>query len=278
MAEHGGHGAPAPSRRDLRARSGDAATSRRPGAVGSVLRHPVVRRWLPRTAVLTCLATATIAVPVADGLADRQITPEAVAVEATGLPTAAEVLSAPGQYQTPTSLLQAVRGTAQVADAVSRSIEREPLPGCDGAADTSSENGLIPASDLCTLWDGTHMLRGDAAVALSELNLNYRVAFGRDLCLTDSYRSLASQRRLAWTKPGLAATPGRSNHGWGLAIDLCGTETNSSAAMTWLRENGPTYGWLNPAWAQRGGSGPYEPWHWEYAPGTSGMGTNWDER
>ena len=83
------------------------------------------------------------------------------------------------------------------------------------------------------------------------------------------------QRRLAYTKPGLAATPGSSNHGWGLAIDLCGAETNSSAAMGWLAENGPAYGWANPDWARRGGSGAYEPWHWEYVPGTTAMGTNY---
>ena len=40
--------------------------------------------------------------------------------------------------------------------------------------------------------------------------------------------------------------------------------TRSAAAMEWLSGNGPTFGWDNPAWARRGGSGPYEPWHWEF--------------
>jgi hypothetical protein len=29
-------------------------------------------------------------------------------------------------------------------------------------------------------------------------------------------------------------------------------------------DNAPRYGWINPAWAQPGGSGPQEAWHWEF--------------
>ena len=36
---------------------------------------------------------------------------------------------------------------------------------------------------------------------------------------------------------------------------------------TWLKENAPDFGWDNPDWARSGGSGPYEPWHWEYVAG-----------
>ncbi len=67
-----------------------------------------------------------------------------------------------------------------------------------------------------------HKLRADAAVRLIRLNEVYKGRFGSDLCLTDSYRSLASQYSLAARKPGLAARPGTSEHGWGLAIDVCG--------------------------------------------------------
>ena len=44
----------------------------------------------------------------------------------------------------------------------------------------------------------------------------------RPICITDSYRTYASQVRLYGQKPALAAVPGTSNHGWGLAVDLCG--------------------------------------------------------
>ena len=37
--------------------------------------------------------------------------------------------------------------------------------------------------------------------------------------------------------------------------------------FSWIQENGAVYGWENPAWALRSGSGPFEPWHWEYTRG-----------
>ncbi len=231
--------------------------------------------WLPRSAILAALAVATIGVPVSAELAGRQTPLEATGLDRPGFPTAYEVLSGTTVDSTPTSLLAAVPGAVRLADSASRTLARSPLPDCTGVAADSAANGQIAAADLCTLWDGTNSLRGDAAVTLAELNLTFRASFDRDLCITDSYRTLAEQRRLAYTKGGLAATPGTSNHGWGLAIDLCSSETNSSAVMTWLNDNGPTYGWENPAWAKRGGSGPHEPWHWEYVPGTIEKGTNW---
>jgi D-alanyl-D-alanine carboxypeptidase len=233
--------------------------------------HP---RTLARTLVVGAIAGATIAVPALGFFAPTPAGAAVVPVSADA-PSTAQILASDPQETTPTSVLAPAPVGLRDVDAVSRSLERNPLPNCNGVVVETSGNGQIPDKDLCTLWDGTHMLRGDAAVALTELNQNFKAAFGRNLCLTDAYRTLAVQRRLAYTKPGLAATPGSSNHGWGLAIDLCGAETNSSSAMAWLAENGPAYGWDNPDWARRGGAGAYEPWHWEYVPGTTAMGTNY---
>lgn len=257
-------GAPA-SRRDLHPRP-----ERKPRRT---LRAPHPRT-LARTLVVGAIAGATIAVPTIGFVAPTSAGAAVVPVSADA-PATAEILASDPQETTPTTALAPAAIGLRDVTAVSRSIERNPLPNCTGVVVETSGNGLIPDKDLCTLWDGTHMLRGDAAVALTELNENFKAAFGRNLCLTDAYRTLAVQRRLAYTKPGLAATPGSSNHGWGLAIDLCGSETNSSGAMAWLAENGPAYGWANPDWARRGGSGAYEPWHWEYVPGTTAMGTNY---
>ncbi|HQY34306.1 M15 family metallopeptidase [Actinotalea sp.] len=229
----------------------------------------------PRAAILLALVTATVVVPLVGGQ-DAPAVAATVGAPAAGYPSAVDVLAVGGAATTPTSLLAAVPGAVRTADTVSRSLVRSPLPDCDGATQLDAPNGQIATSDLCTLWDGTQMLRGDAALAISELNDSFSVVFGRDLCITDSYRTLAEQRRLAYTKPGLAATPGTSNHGWGLAVDLCGVETNSQAVQDWLRANGPVFGWDNPQWARAGGSGAYEPWHWEYVPGTTAQGTNWD--
>ena len=87
--------------------------------------------------------------------------------------------------------------------------------------------------------------------------------FGYPIPITDSYRPYAAQVP-AGTKPHLAAIPGTSNHGWGLAVDLDDPIAGGdSPEYVWLRLHGPDYGWDNPSWAQLGGAKP-EPWHFEF--------------
>lgn len=126
-------------------------------------------------------------------------------------------------------------------------------------------NGRIPASSLAPIpWAPSERLRADATHALTAMNNAYVVAFGKNIAITDSYRDYDAQVRLKAQKPTLAGTPGTSNHGWGLALDLGGgINTFGTAEHNWMRVNAPTYGWALPAWAQAGGSKP-EPWHWEY--------------
>jgi LAS superfamily LD-carboxypeptidase LdcB len=84
------------------------------------------------------------------------------------------------------------------------------------------------------------------------------------LCITDSYRSYALQATTYASKPGLSAVPGTSNHGWALAVDLCGgIERFGSAQHKWMVENAPKFGWKQPSWARQGG-GREEAWHWEF--------------
>jgi LAS superfamily LD-carboxypeptidase LdcB len=153
---------------------------------------------------------------------------------------------------------------------VSRASERALLPGCDGTVPvTTVSNGQLPASDLCTLWDRKHQLRADAAIALAKLNLMYRKQFGHDLCLSDAYRTLSQQYTVKRLRGYYAATPGTSEHGWGLAIDACDgiDQGASNPNYRWMMANGPAFGWVNPLWARPGGSGPHENWHFEYLPG-----------
>ena len=151
-------------------------------------------------------------------------------------------------------------------------IEAPPpvLPGCDGEAAGTGSNGQIPSSELCTLWDGRTQVRADAAVALAELNEAYKAAWGESMCITDGFRSYSQQVATKAAKGYLAAVPGTSNHGWGLAVDIC-PETYSGSRWDWLAANAPAYGWDNPDWARPGGS-KYEPWHWEYTAGVTQMG------
>lgn len=133
-------------------------------------------------------------------------------------------------------------------------------PGWGGYA-----NGMIPIEALCAL-DGVqyHALRCDAAKAYDAMSTAYAERFGARICITDSYRSFASQVRLYAQKPGLAAVPGTSNHGWAMAVDLCGgIESFSSAQYAWMVANAPKFGWVHPDWARQGG-GREEPWHWEF--------------
>lgn len=126
-------------------------------------------------------------------------------------------------------------------------------------------NGLIPPSALCPLGVAGHALRCDAAAAYRAMSAAFAGAFGPALCITDSYRSYGSQVTLYGQKPALAAVPGTSNHGWGLAVDLCGgVESYSTAQYAWMVANAGRFGFIHPTWADPG-NGREEPWHWEYA-------------
>ncbi|CAM3431992.1 PASTA domain-containing protein [Isoptericola cucumis] len=126
-------------------------------------------------------------------------------------------------------------------------------------------NGRIPTSVLCPLdFAQGHMLRCDAAAQLTALNALYEKEFGVPIPMTDSYRPYDVQVRLKVIKPYLAATPGTSNHGWGVAVDLSTPiSSGTSAEYRWLRVHGPDFGWDNPSWARLDGSKP-EPWHFEF--------------
>ena len=122
-------------------------------------------------------------------------------------------------------------------------------------------DGLIPSSQLCAVIGGGR-LRPDAAAAFNAMSEAYAQAFGTNLCVSDSYRSYREQVSVFRKRPSLAAVPGTSNHGWGLAVDLgCGVQSSRSAQYRWMTRNASRFGWVHPAWALHD---PYEPWHWEF--------------
>lgn len=127
-------------------------------------------------------------------------------------------------------------------------------------------NGMIPGSALCPIAGRPgHMMRPEAARALNALQDAYAKSMGTRLCLTDTYRTYAAQVDVRRRKPSLAAVPGTSNHGLGLAVDLCGgIESFGTPQHRWMQQHAPLFGFYHPAWAQAGGSKP-EPWHWEFA-------------
>jgi len=73
-------------------------------------------------------------------------------------------------------------------------------------------------------------------------------------------------QRADGTYPATAATPGNSNHGWGLALDVAqeldgdpGPESISSVFVQWLIDNAHRYGISAELQS--------EPWHWRYVAG-----------
>ena len=251
-------------------------------------RRPAVT--LPQAGIAGALGLATIAVPLAGAFAvTPAVKPVANTISAAALtplppfPLAAipartaldDVRLLPDEETSTSVPARLAAPRTLLVGRASRSNERAVLPGCDGGVPSVAgvRNGQLPASMLCTLWDPRRQLRSDAAVAIAKLNLAYQQHFGHGICFSDAYRSLSAQYRIKAERGAFAARPGTSEHGWGLAVDLCdGVEQGpSSLTYEWLSANASSYGWRNPAWAHRGGGGPYEPWHWEYVSGEKGQ-------
>lgn len=120
------------------------------------------------------------------------------------------------------------------------------------------ENGRIPLKRLVKVG-GSNYLRADAAQSFKAMK---RAAKKDGINITFSsatqsgYRDYATQERLFREKGdsdtgGLAADPGTSNHGWGMAIDI-GPE-----AREWVKQHGAKYGFHGI---------PNESWHFDYKP------------
>lgn len=120
------------------------------------------------------------------------------------------------------------------------------------------DNGRIPLDRLVKVG-GSNYLRADAAGAFRAMK---RAAKRDGINITFSsaaqsgYRDYETQERLFREKGdsdtgGLAADPGTSNHGWGMAIDI------GPAARAWVAQYGAKYGFRGI---------PNEPWHFDYKP------------
>ncbi|MBC7291139.1 MAG: D-alanyl-D-alanine carboxypeptidase family protein [Actinotalea sp.] len=221
-------------------------------------------------------------------------TPEAAA-SAAGVPTAALVEALPDldievsrriqeRAEEVAALTAEIQGLADAAiaeaEAAAAAEEQARLEAEAAAAAAAAElarkvevaknarNGEIPTDVLCGVgFDTGVKLRCDAAAALEQLNAAYRADFGRDLDVVSSYRSYSQQVAVRRTRGSLAAPPGMSNHGLGVAVDFAnfgGLGNFSTANYRWMRANADRFGWYHPRVMQPGGGGPQEPWHWEF--------------
>jgi D-alanyl-D-alanine carboxypeptidase len=119
-------------------------------------------------------------------------------------------------------------------------------------------NGKIPANALQQVGNTNHKLWAPAAESLNKM-ISDAKAQGVTIGITDSYRSYPEQvdvarRKGLYSQGGLAAKPGTSEHGWGMATDL---DLNNKA-QAWMRANGEKYGFVENT--------PREPWHWAFEP------------
>ena len=124
-------------------------------------------------------------------------------------------------------------------------------------------NGRIPQGVLTPIGQGNHRLWAPAAASYQSMAAAAR-ADGVDLRVTDSYRGydnqvLLAQRKGLTIQGGLAAVPGTSNHGWGLAVDF---DLHDPATATWVRTHAGQFGWVQAS--------AREPWHWEFPKAVTG--------
>ncbi|GAA1406658.1 hypothetical protein AUR04nite_05480 [Glutamicibacter uratoxydans] len=142
------------------------------------------------------------------------------------------------------------------------------------AAVRRQSNGNIPASMLAAAgWDKEKTLLAAPAVAdLTKLNTAFKNKFGKNLDIDLAYRTLDTQKFFySELGPYIAAKPGTSNHGWGLAIDFPESYNYSFSGKyyKWLKANSSKYNWVHrknlEQYRSDGSKNPYaEAWHFEY--------------
>jgi hypothetical protein len=130
-------------------------------------------------------------------------------------------------------------------------------------------NGVFTEANTAPIAAGR--LWTEAALTWNAMHAAYVAAGGHpnDFLPTgpaSSARSFAQQVSLKaqWTalgQPQKAATPGTSNHGWGIAVDC-----PSGRAQAWMLRHGGEYGWSHDE-----GAGVGEPWHFRYVGASGGM-------
>lgn len=222
------------------------------------------RKIVTRSGVLAGFGLAMIVYPVMGNVVTYANTAEQVPGVVLGeAPNTGHALLGDGPALIPSDLpLPSVDDQAELMAMSQKYQVSQHLPDCLPQESYTQDNGRLTEADLCTLWDG-NVLRADAALALAELNAQFRSTFGRDLCIVGGYRSYEQQVATKRARGYLAAQPGKSMHGYGLAIDLCDSDYQGAKGQ-WLQDNAGVYEWENPYWAR---TRLYEPWHWEFYPG-----------
>jgi len=132
-------------------------------------------------------------------------------------------------------------------------------------------NGRIPSEYLKAV-NGNHRLYPEVADAFLSMQNKYKADTGKTFTINEAYRPLSTQisyiPQKGWydksppadsnETTGKAGTPGKSNHGFGLALDIATNGGYGGSVYKWLSSNASAFGFTNI---------PKEPWHWEYSSG-----------
>lgn len=207
------------------------------GIVAVAARMAEIRRLVAGPTVPTAAVAVRPATAGASAAAFAAVLADQVAATPGAAATAAVPSVAPGPDLSPSSV---------------RRINGDPLP----AALAGYQNGRLPEAALTPVGDTGHRLFAPAAEQLERLLAAAR-ADGVTIGITDSYRTYDTQvdlvrRKGLYSQGGLAATPGTSDHGWGMAVDL----RLDDRAQAWMRANGAAFGFAEDT--------PREPWHWAF--------------
>lgn len=118
-------------------------------------------------------------------------------------------------------------------------------------------------------WNLMAMEAEKAGIKIQGVSAGYRSLEAQERMFFDRYRPKKTLRRpevtrvykrqTYWLRVGKSpsATPGKSNHGWGLAQDI----KVPRKTFEWMCENAPRYGFYLQA---AKGSAEYEAWHWQF--------------
>lgn len=167
---------------------------------------------------------------------------------------------------------QGLKGWMRTADlaTVSRAATSN-IEGYTRAQIVGQPNGAMPQGMLGALpWDPERTLVAKPAIPdLTRLNQAFTAQFGTPLTVDLGYRTLDTQHYF-WRilGPYIAARPGTSNHGHGVAIDLPETREHAfgSAYYQWLKKNSCRYNLIHHDRLEQWS--PYaEYWHFEWIPG-----------
>ena len=162
---------------------------------------------------------------------------------------------------------------ANTPEAVTAHIPN-PVPGScpvNIQGDIKDANGTLDPNTLVRI--GTQK-NGSPALLKKEAAESYLAmvasakADGIGWVINDSYRTFKQQQDIRIeVGTSLSATPGKSNHGCGLAVDL-GVQIYNKPPYYWLAKNASKFGF------KRIQSGQPESWHWEYTLRTTKSATD----